>query len=225
MRRLAAAAFAVALVVAVSSAALAIAQWPRTRQPEPSAPGTLHGSSSIIGPIHAADAHGVTIVSADPRSVPKRVEPQHIAIPDLDISLNVTPLGLNASGGMDLPGNAHLAAWYRYGAVPGNDGGAALIAAHVGDANGLGPFASLGYAKAGTAVTVSLSDGTKEKFVIVDVARVSKRNIDVAKTLADARGMLVLVTCGGRWNPKAGHYEDNVLAWALPLDISWSAQR
>lgn len=221
MRKLAIAVCAAALVVAMGCATVAAARWPRAGEPAvaASASTTL---PDVIAPIHAA-APSVPVIGTDPRSAAVRTEPTRVQLPDLGIDMKVAPFGLTDDRAMALPASASSAAWYKYGAIPGDEDEAALIAAHVGDTTGLGPFSRLGSAIPGTAVSVALSDGSSVHYTIVDVAQVSKQRIDVAEVLANARGMLVLVTCGGRWNADAEHYEDNVLAWAMPSEISWSA--
>lgn len=223
MRKLAAATFALSLVTAAGLVALSVAMWPRPVPPAPPVSGAPSVAAGVIAPIHARAAEPVPIVKTDPQQAKVRVEPTRIVIADLGIDMPVTALGLTETRGMALPATARKAAWYRYGGLPGEPDDAALIAAHVGDKEGPGPFSALGTARPGTAVTVELSDGSLLDYVVVDVAQLSKQRIDVPQTLASARGMLVLMTCGGRWNPETQHYEDNVLAWAMPSEISWSA--
>jgi hypothetical protein len=223
MRVTATSLFTAALVAAAAFAALAVAMWPREAV-LPRTGAVAKVAPDLVAPIHAGTGSSVPIVSTDPALAAKRVTPVSIAAPGVGIKMTVKPMGLTPSRAMALPETAEVAAWYRHGAVPGDGSGAALIAAHVSDDSGFGPFANLANATPGMTVTIQLSDGTRAEYVIVDVAQLSKQRLDIPAILDDARGMLVLITCGGRWDANAEHYEDNVLAWAVPSEISWSAQ-
>jgi sortase (surface protein transpeptidase) len=135
----------------------------------------------------------------------------------------VTATGLNAQGGLALPDTSLEAVWFRHGAVPGELQDAALIAAHVDNRlTGIGPFARLSELDTGAAIAVTLSDGTVVEYTAVRRERVPKEQIDFAQIMSESAGMLLLVTCGGRFDTTTGHYEDNVIVWATPAEFSWS---
>ena len=205
---------AVALIVAVS----VVARWPSAppqdfgMEPSPSA------GPDTVAPVTAPKSFGpVEIQSTDPKSVSERVElsPDRLAIPALGVDMPVTALGLAPDGSMALNERADTAAWYRHGGTPGDRGSAALIAAHVSsDVDGVGPFALLPGVKKGDTVSVMMSDGSEEPFTVVRLQQISKQTVDYDAITAESPGMLILVTCGGEWDPQNRHYDDNVIVWA-----------
>ena len=144
--------------------------------------------------------------------------PDRLAIPAIGLDMAVTALGLAPDGSMALNARADTAAWYKYGAVPGERDGAALIAAHVSSAvDGVGPFSRLIDLHQGDTVTVTMSDGFEEPFTVVKRQRISKQTVDYNAITTESPGMLILVTCGGTWDPRILHYDDNVIVWAASL--------
>lgn len=215
-------ALAVGLVaVALIATASAVTRWPSAPprdfglEPRPSA------GPDTVAPVTARVTNGpIKIQSSDPKSMAERVlvSPDRIAIPALGVDMPVTALGLAPDGSMALNERADTAAWYRHGGLPGDRGSAALIAAHVSsDVDGVGPFSLLPGVKGGDSVTVAMSDGSEEQFTVVRLEQISKQTIDYDAITTESPGMLILVTCGGEWDPLNRHYDDNVLVWATSL--------
>jgi hypothetical protein len=73
--------------------------------------------------------------------------------------------------------------------------------------------------RSGDEVTVTLSDGSATTFVVVRRERISKEVVDYDSILTRADGMLVLVTCGGSYDPSSRHYADNVIVWAASTEV------
>lgn len=144
--------------------------------------------------------------------------PVRLRIPGLDIDMPVAPVGLDGAGDMEIPESAAVAGWYRFGPAPGNGRGSTVLAAHIDDARiGIGPFGRLGELAPGDHVEVTDAEGVAHIYAVERVEQTSKRQVDmdlVFDRRSEAR--LALVTCGGRFDWDAGHYEDNVVAWAVP---------
>ena len=136
---------------------------------------------------------------------------------NLDISLPVIPVGVTKKGEMGLPGTIREVGWYRFGAHPSSRTGATVLAAHVDTREeGLGPFARLRDAKAGTAVAVTDQSGDRHEYRVVSVTKVDKTRIAWPQVFAESgRPRLVLITCGGAYDQEGG-YRDNVLVTAVP---------
>jgi len=142
--------------------------------------------------------------------------PTNLSIGALSLSMPIDPVGLAADGTMDLPGSARTAGWYQNGAVPGAAEGNIVIAAHVDDAEaGLGPFAGLRELKVGDELRLSDARGSEFVYRVTGVEQTSKSQVDPAVLFAgDLAPRLALVTCGGTWDAKVAHYQDNVIVWA-----------
>lgn len=149
---------------------------------------------------------------APPPPAPVRVE-----VPALDVDVSVRPEGVDAQGRMALPASADQAAWYRFGSAPASTSGATVVAAHVDDAESVGPFARLALARSGSAVRVRTADGTTHNYTVTDVRTEAKADVSFDDLFdRSGRPRLVLVTCGGEWDAGAGSYSDNIVVTAEP---------
>lgn len=122
-------------------------------------------------------------------------------------------LGLQADGTLEVPKGGFPAGWYTGGPTPGEIG-PAVIAGHV-DMNGPGVFYRLHSMKPGDQVTVTRADGSRPVFRVTQVAEYLKDSFPTKLVYGnlDHPG-LRLITCGGTFNSKTGHYEDNIVVFA-----------
>ncbi|WP_084105186.1 class F sortase [Demequina sp. NBRC 110056] len=190
--------------------------------PRESSPTPRPADADQVGTVRAPTVLGdVPIASTDPDTVAalRSEPPQRLVIDGLELDMSVVDVGLAEDGSMEIPADADVAGWYRFGPAPGSDAGNAVLAAHVDDARGVGPFASLRDLDAGDAVTVVDASGEAHGFVVDRVEQTSKREVDMDLVFdRDTPGQLVLVTCGGRFDWDARHYEDNVVVYATPVE-------
>ncbi len=186
------------------------------------APGVAAGADTIPPVAASLVAGAIPLQSSDPKAIAAQVEvsPDRIAVPAVGIDMPVVPKGLAPDGSMALPDISATAAWYRHGGTPGDRGSAALIAAHVAtEVDGVGPFSLLPGVRQGDSVTVALSDGTEQSFTVVRLEQISKQTVDYDAITEESPGMLILVTCGGAWDTRNRHYEDNVIVWAVSTQV------
>jgi len=121
-------------------------------------------------------------------------------------------------GQMGLPTSAFVAGWYRFGPAPGDAAGASVIAGHVDTASeGVGPMAGLAGLRPGDVVQV-LSGTTPHDYRVQSVEEIHKTSLDLAALFTRTGApVLHLVTCGGRYDHVARHYEDNIIVIATPV--------
>lgn len=154
------------------------------------------------------------------QQVPVVIPPAGLAIPAHGIELPIDAVGVQADGQMEIPPLAERGGWYRFGPAPGQGEGTAVIAAHVDSvaSAGLGPFARLQDVVAGDVVEVTLQDGTRRDFAVTTVERVAKSDAPWDEVFVrEGAPRLVLVTCGGVFQPAVGRYADNVIVTAEPV--------
>ncbi|MFN3866668.1 MAG: class F sortase [Demequina sp.] len=190
-----------------------------TPAPSASATRTVDDVGAVRAPVVVGE---VEISDSSPESLAalRPEPPRRLVVEALGIDMPVTEVGLEGDGAMEIPESAQTAGWYRYGPAPGGDRGSAVLAAHVDDARiGLGPFSRLERISEGERIVVTLADGDALTYEVAGVERTSKREVDM-DLVFDRTGesRLVLVTCGGRFDWDAGHYEDNVVVYATPID-------
>jgi hypothetical protein len=109
------------------------------------------------------------------------------------------------------------AGWYAAGPRPGEPGKAVLIG-HLDTRHGPGLFADVPKVRRGAAVAVADERGDVYRFRVVGAAQVPKDRFPTSAVYGPSRApVLVLITCGGPFDVRTGHYRDNVLVYARAL--------
>ena len=122
-------------------------------------------------------------------------------------------LGLGADGTLEVPKRGFPAGWYTGGPTPG-EMGPAVIAGHV-DMNGPGVFYRLHQMKPGDQVTITRADGSKPVFRVKQVTQYLKDSFPTKLVYGNLdHAGLRLITCGGTFNSRTGHYEDDLVVFA-----------
>ena len=143
--------------------------------------------------------------------------------------------GLNADHSLFVPADPTKVAWASDDAAPGSDRGTAILVSHVNYViNGrtvAGAFADLAeYAQhaVGKIISVHLADGRTLRYRIRNGVEYSKDELaghptlrrvlyDQSHSYGAGTGRLLLVSCGGTFDPYTGEYEDNVFVYAWPV--------
>ena len=147
------------------------------------------------------------------------VQPARVQVPSLGIDVAVSPEGVDGTGALALSDDPAIASWYRYGPTPWSASGTSVIAAHVDSFDyGVGQFALLKDAPAGTEVMTTSVDGQTARFSVQSVSMLEKNGVDW-NAVFDREGehRLALITCGGEFDYSTGHYLSNVIVYAVPI--------
>ncbi len=176
--------------------------------PAPAAPAPVPTTTARTG-----GALPPTSAPAPPSAPPTRLE-----VPRLGARMPVRPVGVDRRGEMALPPDPAVAGWYRFGAAPGTAAGATVIAAHVDDATlGTGPLARLDRLRRGDPVVLR-TGASVYRYRVTSVLLLAKGDLDVEELFTRVGpARLHLVTCGGAFDAATGHYEDNVVVVAEPV--------
>ena len=144
-------------------------------------------------------------------------DPVSVSIPRLDINqAPVDPVGVADNGDMEIP-EAERIGWYEFGPEPGQDG-SAVLAGHISYNGTPGVFRYLEDTEVGDLVTVEFDDGTEQTFEIIERAQYNKVDLPLQRVFAkDGSPVLTLITCGGAFNSSLRSYEDNTVAYAVPV--------
>jgi hypothetical protein len=230
------------LLLVLVSAVLVVAggasawRWAGARStaaaPATSAPGgvpSLPPTGTHLAPIAGAARRSVT-------GVPVRVQiPVASAHHPHGVSAPVTGHRLNPDGSLFVPADPRAVAWSSDDAAPGSQRGTTILVSHVNyvvDGRTVaGAFADLAeYARSaiGRPVLLRLADGRTLRYRIVRGVEYPKATLaarpglrrtlfDQTSTFGRGTGRLLLVSCGGSFDPITGEYEDNVFLYALPV--------
>jgi LPXTG-site transpeptidase (sortase) family protein len=155
--------------------------------------------------------------SAIPEVVTPRPRPVGLQMTSIDVSrFPVRSVGLEPDGQMEIPDETEIG-WYQYGATAGQPG-ATVLAAHVSWNRTQGPFARLGSVEPGEQIEVALDDGSVRRYEVVERAIYGKSELPrerIWRTTGDET--LVLITCGGDYNPEIRRYRENIVVYAVPV--------
>ena len=174
------------------------------------APGPTTVPSRSPTASRSAPASGV-----DLGPILKPSAPVAIDIPSISVSTrNIVGLGLTADGHLDVPKDFSSVGWYTKGPSPGQLG-PTILSGHVDSHNGPAIFYRLGALRPGARVNVARKDGSTATFTIDRIQRFPKDHFPTAQVYgATNRAELRLITCGGSFDPRTGHYVDNIVAFA-----------
>jgi LPXTG-site transpeptidase (sortase) family protein len=154
--------------------------------------------------------------SALPPAIEPRVRPVGLRIDRIFVDDPVVAVGLEDDGELEVPGADEIG-WYQYGAAPGHPG-ATVLAAHVTWNGEYGPFLNLGELEPGDQVTVDLEDGTERHYEVVERTMYAKDGLPRERIWRNSGDeTLVLITCGGDFNPDIHRYRQNIVVYAVPV--------
>lgn len=219
-RRTTARAAAVALAVGLAAAAAGCAAPEEAVTAQAAVPAAAT-SAAPDPPGRATPADGpVPVRTATPRPAEQPVAPTRLSYPRLGVDMATDPVGVADDATMQIPDDADVAGWYRFGSFPARGAGSTLLAAHVGTVDQpRGALHDLERARPGDEVALTDAEGAVHRYRVATVEHLRKESLDWLPYVArDGQERLVLVTCGGRWIPDLGAYDENVVVVALPID-------
>jgi hypothetical protein len=146
-----------------------------------------------------------------------RPSPVGLQIDTIDVShYPVRDVGLEDDGQLELPDETEIG-WYKYGATAGQPG-ATVLAAHVNWKGADGPFARLGTVDPGDQIEISLDNGSTRSYEVTERAMYGKSGLPNGRLWRNTGPEeLVLITCGGDFNPDLRSYRSNIVIYAVPV--------
>ena len=155
-------------------------------------------------------------IPTDAASV-ERSSPLAIRIGDLELDTPVRAVGIEEDGELEVPDETEVG-WYRYGSAPGLPG-ATVLAAHVSWNRKIGPFHRLGNLEPGARVDVVADDGSVRVYEVIERTVYDKDELPRDRIwTTTGEETLVLITCGGSYNPDIRRYRQNIVVYAVPVD-------
>ena len=177
---------------------------------------TAPGAGSLAGAWIAAGAQGIDVnATPGPATAPGSggPPPVTIEIPGIGVSAAVDPAGLNGDGTLQVPADFARTNYYTGRPVPG-DPGPAVIVGHVDSRRGPAVFYRLRELQPGAEVTLHRADGSQVVFVVERSKQVPKNAFPTEEVYGPTPDpTLRLVTCGGSFDRRSGHYRDNFVVF------------
>jgi hypothetical protein len=211
--RPAATAGAVALLAVAVALALGGCAGPRARY--------AGVSSTVSSPARPSPSDGAAAVRdfRSFRGYRGTPAPVRLEIARIGVDTSLQRLGQDRGGAVEVPSGPRQwedAGWYAgVGGTRPGDPGSAVILGHVDSKRGPAVFYRLRELRAGDPVVVVRADGSRARFVVDRVEQYPKGSFPTTDVYYPTlRPKLRLVTCGGAFDPAAGHYRDNVIVFA-----------
>lgn len=199
---------------AAAAAAAPATPAPATPAPGPTRSGTGAGAAGAVAPRTPAAKAPVAPVDLGP--IMRGSAPVRLDIPSIGVHTSTfVDLGRAADGSIEVPTDFAAVGFYTPGPTPGQFG-PAVIAGHVDSHQGPAVFYRLGALRAGARISVGRKDGSTATFVVDKVASYPKARFPTSEVYGNttSRAELRLITCGGSFDDRSGHYVDNVVAFA-----------
>ena len=207
----AAAPLAVAVALGLVSTPVGTASPSRARSAR--VPGRRSAQLSLLPSAPGGPKRAPRPASPDVSAVAPPVE---IAIPVIAVRSRLGGLRLNADDTLQVPSDYQMAGWYRDGTAPGAAGPPAIIVGHVDSATAPGVFFRLRDLQRGDAVLIRRADGTTVEFVVYRLAEYRKASFPATQVYAAGeQPELRLITCTGVFDSRVGHYQDNLVVYAV----------
>ncbi len=154
----------------------------------------------------ATPVPSVAAGSAGPR-------PVRIEIPAIGVAAPVDPAGKNRDGTLEVPADFARTSYYTGRPVPG-DTGPAVIVGHVDGRRGPAVFYRLRDLRPGDEVRVHRADRSVVTFVVERSKQVPKNAFPTDEVYGPTpEPTLRLITCGGSFDQRSGHYRDNTIVF------------
>ncbi len=161
---------------------------------------------------------GVSLGPADGLPVAEPViAPLTLSLPTIGvINASIISVGVAPDGAMEVP-PAEDVGWYRYGPAPGDEG-STVLAAHIAAEGRDGVFRNLDQLQRGDVFEVANEAGEVQEWRVVGLGKFEKEALPFDE-IFNRTGMprMVLITCGGEFNPSLRSYDSNVVAFAEPV--------
>jgi sortase (surface protein transpeptidase) len=146
--------------------------------------------------------------------------PVNIAIPAIDVSARIVPLGLNPDHTLEVPANLADTGWFTEGPEPG-ERGATVVVGHVASLSGPGVFYRLRDLHPGDVIRIRLRDGEVVSYRARSVIVVPKISFPTKRVYAQTpRPTLRLITCSGTLDASTGQHPDNRIVLASFLGVT-----
>lgn len=157
-----------------------------------------------------------------------RPSPVQIRVLSIGVDAPLVQVGILEDDVMEVPDDVATIGWYDpdpdpvsgagLGVIPGVTG-TAVLAGHVDSrTQGRGALYELRRLAVGDTIEVDHADGATTIWQVTDVIRYPKATLPYHEVFTwGGPPRLALITCGGEFDRTARSYDDNIVAYAVPL--------
>ena len=185
----------------------------------PTGVGTVPAGAEVATSGAAAPALWTGLVTARlPTGAPRLpAPPVRLVAAAIGVDAPVTASEVEPDRALEVPADPAVVGWWRAGAQPGSAAGSVVLAGHVDTrADGPGALFRLAALRPGDRVVVGTATG-RVAYVVEAVHRYPKAGLPAEVFATTGPPRLVLITCGGDFDPRTRHYAENVVVYAIPI--------
>ena len=137
---------------------------------------------------------------------------------------------LNADGSLYVPPDPRVISWASQDVGPGSSYGTTILVGHVNFGGVPGAFSDLADYRVGEVISLVAADGRRMNYAVaappvgVPKDQLGPRRAELFDQTHSfgpegrpKSGRLLLLTCGGTFDNRTGHYESNIFVFALPI--------
>jgi Sortase domain len=156
--------------------------------------------------------------------------PVKVIVPEHKLNAPVSSNRLNADGSLYVPDDPRAVSWASQDVAPGTGHGTIILVAHIDKGGVAGAFSDLADYRVGQGITLVLADGRQMRYAVAaEPIEVNKDKLyprrqelfDQTHSYAlpgrPKTGRLLLLSCGGAFDNRTGHYESNIFVYAMPI--------
>ncbi|QDZ77512.1 class F sortase, partial [Bacillus cereus] len=133
--------------------------------------------------------------------------PVKLEFQQTQVTVNILPVGLDATGRMLVKDNLDVASWYKQSAVPGNQGNA-LLAGHRDWKGELGPFQYLENIQKGEHILIQYENQEVRAFQVIEKQVYHAEEVPASVMNIQEGPRVTLITCTGKFIREKGGYQD-----------------
>lgn len=143
----------------------------------------------------------------------ERPDPVSLAVPAIDITADLEPVGVLENGQMGVPSTENGVAWFEPGVSPGEQGNA-VLAGHVDSRTGPAIFYDLEELEAGDEIEVTDEEGETLTFVVQRSESYDRKEAPMEEIFGatDSRN-LNLITCTGTFDQAEGTHDERLVVY------------
>ncbi|MBB2921720.1 class F sortase [Cellulomonas cellasea] len=185
--------------------------------PRPAEPSWISGLPASPAPGAPAPAPAAPQPVAVPAAPQPVAVPVHLEVAGRDRPVEVVPVGVEPTGAIVVPDDPDVLGWWQSGPGVGAPAGSTVLVGHVDVPGDLGVMRALAVLPVDATLTLADRQGGSATYRVAARRTFSKEDglpTDLFRT--DGSPQLVLVTCGGAFDTRTGHYADNVVVYAVP---------
>lgn len=196
-----------------------------TSSPTLTSPQSLTSPQTRSAPSRTPGAGAALEQAADKSGVPVK-----LTVAGHQVETAVSADRLHADGSLYVPSDPRAVSWSSQDVGPGSSFGTTILVGHVNYAGVRGVFSDLADYTVGQLITVLLADGRTMQYAVaappieVDKDKLGPRRAELfdqthsyGPSGKPRSGRLLLLSCGGTFDNRTGHYESNIFVFALPV--------